>query len=278
VPSSKVPKSRSEIPGTIYQINLDDGYHTYARELQLPFAAFYDIKTSESLSVEAIVTYPVLFVVSVLESAFLVWKKIGFVPLEEGEIIIPERFMQDIGHTSTIELVDKDGNKRPATLEMIQGIERVAVWGDDALQMRLEDHFANRPSKIMETIKPYPIILLPPYFEPLYKQIVESILLDAGYHSEKDESKSTIQYYRYRFTNQGARLSEIDIDTRVSRDFFWLRVTTNLGTLREVAHHPNPNPTNSFDERQWIYHNQDDLQIVLREIADVLSETFEERD
>jgi hypothetical protein len=267
---NKGDRYRSEIPGTIYQVDLDDGYHTFARELQLPFVAFYDVKTKDSLSMEAIVTATVLFVVSVLESAFPAWQKIGFVPLEEDEIIIPEFFMQDIGHTSTIELIDKDGNKRPATLEMIQGIERLAWWPDHSLKIRLEDHFANRQSKVVEVLKPYPIILIPPYFEPLYKQILEPVLLHAGYDSQKDESKSTIQYYRYQFTKQGAKFNEIDIETRVSPDFFWFKVTTNLGLLREVARHPNPNPTNLYDEKDWIYRNQGDLQTVLQEIADVL--------
>lgn len=57
------------------RLDLGEGYHTYARELQHPFVAIYDARTIEPMEPGQIVARPPLFIVGVFDQAFNRWKE-----------------------------------------------------------------------------------------------------------------------------------------------------------------------------------------------------------
>ena len=145
--------ARRKKPGTIVRIELDDGHHTYARELEHPFVAVYDARTSEPLQPEQIIEHPALFIVGVFDKAFNRWKKIGYVPLRPNELAVPDRFIQDVANPANCRLVDINGNARPATIEECEGRESATIWDSDEVADRIRDHYAGRPNRLAELLK-----------------------------------------------------------------------------------------------------------------------------
>ena len=150
-----MPK-RKPAPGTILKIPFDGPIHTYARVLRHPFIAVYDCKTSEDLtSMEGIVAQKVLFVVAVMDRAVTDgrWEVVGKVPLADGEIPIPDQFMQDMFNPNNCKIIDSSGNIREATIEECVGLERAAVWEAEHVEDRIRDHYKGRPNRWLESMK-----------------------------------------------------------------------------------------------------------------------------
>lgn len=143
--------------GNILSIRLDEDTYGIGRVVEEGFLEFYDVKLNggqlgelESRLGDA----RVLFTLSVHKS----WKK------NEGwEVVgsnkdrlpgIPYQFMQDIVNAADIQLIDPDGNSRPATYEEVEGLERLSVWEDNHVEDRLRDHFAGKPNVWVEHLKP----------------------------------------------------------------------------------------------------------------------------
>lgn len=139
-----MPKQRFE-PGAVLRIDLDERRHTYARMLSdRPYLAIYDSVTEANLAVEEVVARPMLFVLAVSHRAYQRWPKVGEVPLARAPAAIPEFFMQDMFNPRQCQIMDYQGNARPASPEECVGLERAAVWHPEHVEQRLRDHLAGR--------------------------------------------------------------------------------------------------------------------------------------
>jgi hypothetical protein len=140
-------------PGTIVRIDLDDGYHTYGRELQHPFLAILDARTKEEMTPEQIVAHRPLFIVGVFDQALKRWKPIGYVPLLPNELPVPDRFIQDIINPNDCRIVNAYGDERPATIAECEGLESATIWDSDEVEDRLRDYYAGRTNVWVESLR-----------------------------------------------------------------------------------------------------------------------------
>jgi hypothetical protein len=142
----RVNKPKHE-PGTFLRIRLPDGTYGYGRELEGPFTAFYDYRTTTpSDDLDVIADKPVLFSVGVRLQDPTRWERIGARALE-GVVAEPVvGFHQEIGDFGKCIIFDSAGNARTATPEECVGLERDAVWDQDHIEERLLDKFMGRPN------------------------------------------------------------------------------------------------------------------------------------
>lgn len=117
--------------------------------------AFYDLKTDHPVSVEEVITAPILFTVPVMRYAFKEggWSIIGHQPLDEKLLEPPIFFMKDV--FSGKFFITYDGGQRiPATRSEIEGHGRAAVWDPEHVEDRLSDHFIGRSNKWVQSLLP----------------------------------------------------------------------------------------------------------------------------
>ena len=148
------PKSVSRVPGDILRITLEDGFHSYARIITSTMLAFHDCRTQDELSVEDIIALPVMFMLSVHNSALAQpnWNIMGNAPLKDALLRSPPRFVQDALHKDRFRIYEDD-EFRSATREECVGLERFSVWDASHVEDRLRDHYAGRPNKWVESLK-----------------------------------------------------------------------------------------------------------------------------
>ena len=134
-------------PGMFLTIRLPDGTYGYGRELESPFTALYDYRTtSPSTDLDEIANKPILFSTVVRLSDPTRWKRIGVRTLE-GVVAEPVvAFHQEIGDFRKCVIFDSLGNERAATPEECIGLERDAVWDQEHIEERLLDTFMGRPN------------------------------------------------------------------------------------------------------------------------------------
>jgi hypothetical protein len=140
--------------GDVVVIDLGDGFHTYARVLEEASFAFYDGRANEELTVDRIVTLPILFQVAVMDHAIKRrrWVVIGNAPLDDLLLNPPPRFIQDPIRKDRFRIYAK-GQIRPATKEECIGLECAAVWEPTHVEDRLRDHYSGRQNKWVESLK-----------------------------------------------------------------------------------------------------------------------------
>jgi Immunity protein 26 len=145
--------ARKKKPGTVVCIDLGNGFHTYARELQHPFVAVYDARTDETMQLDRIITQPTLFIVGVFDRAFKRWKEIGYIPLNSNELLLPDRFIQDVINPENCRIIDANGNERSATPQECERLESASIWDSDEIIDRINDYYDGRTSFWVESLK-----------------------------------------------------------------------------------------------------------------------------
>jgi Immunity protein 26 len=145
-------------PGAVLRVPLEECWHTYARMLEeSPFLAFYDLRTTQTdPDLPVILDAPVLFVLGTeWEGALRIgrWPIVGSVPVTDHSVTIPLQFMQSVGDGRRLSVIDHRGNRRPATLEECEGLERAAVWDWSHVEERLADHYAGRPNAHLQVMQ-----------------------------------------------------------------------------------------------------------------------------
>ncbi len=139
-------KRQQRTVGSIVKIPLDDGYHTYARVLEVR-TAVYDCRTKIDLPVEEIVKSPVLFCVSVWDRIVTqgYWLKVGKVLPIEPHLLEWAKKPYYTEDTFTGKYTLYQGSTiRPATREEIIGVESFTIWDYRNIEDRINDHYANR--------------------------------------------------------------------------------------------------------------------------------------
>jgi hypothetical protein len=148
-----MPKNAFE-PGAVVRVELDDGWHTYARMLaRNPKVAFYDCRVSEPVEdVRSVLDRPVLFVLAVNNNAFRRWPIVGRFGVDVAPVPIPDQFLQDFDG-GACEIINEASELRSATPEECLGLERAAVWRPESVEERLRDHYAGRTNPQVEHFK-----------------------------------------------------------------------------------------------------------------------------
>ena len=130
---------------------MEDGFHTYARILEVR-CAFYDARSREELSAEEIIGKPVLFFASVYDRVITrgYWPKIGKkLPLEPHLLDLPPVYTQDVLNPTKFEIFYQK-TSRPASREECLGLEYFSVWDYGDMEERLDDWYAGRKNNFVE--------------------------------------------------------------------------------------------------------------------------------
>jgi hypothetical protein len=144
-PRKRRPSHRA---GTFLRIPLPDDSFGYARELEDPYTAFYDYRTTEpSSDLATIESKPVLFRTAVRrEASGDQWEELGRKPLE-GEVARPVvMYRQNVADFRKCRIFDTAGMVKDATPEECIGLEQSAVWETSAIEERLLVAFMGRPN------------------------------------------------------------------------------------------------------------------------------------
>jgi Immunity protein 26 len=131
-------KRNSREPGTFVVAPLGDGTFGYARLLQLPYVAFYRLRTTEQeSSLDKIAESPVAFIVSANVDT---WKAIGRRELE-GELTKPVvMFRQDLADYRRCTIYDTIGNVPTCDAGGVRGTRALGGLG-----RRTRKRAASRP-------------------------------------------------------------------------------------------------------------------------------------
>lgn len=144
------------IPGSVIAIPLRDGHFSYGRILQEPLIAFYDLRSHDILPIESVLPLSIIFTLYVMNYPITDgdWKVIGNAPLTSELLEEPFFFKKDpISGALTI-YQDSSGKEIPATREQCANLECAAVWEPHHILDRLQDHFAGRPYRWIESMRP----------------------------------------------------------------------------------------------------------------------------
>ncbi len=148
-------KRQIKTVGSVVKIPLENGYHSYARILEI-LIAFYDIQTKEELEVEEIIKNKVLFVTGVYDWVIKkgYWQKIGKKrPLENYLTELERRPMY-----TEDEFIGKciihyyNGNRKIVERDEVRGIESATIWDYKGIEKRLSDHYAGRFNQDVDNI------------------------------------------------------------------------------------------------------------------------------
>ena len=139
--------------GDVLAIKLEDGSFSFGRVLEEPLIAFYDCKSVDKLSLEEIVSKPIIFKVWVMNSAVESgrWEVLGNEPLDQGLEEIPKFFKQSPLNKKFS--IYYQGVETPSTKEECQELERAAVWDPEHVEDRLRDHYEGVPNQWVESLK-----------------------------------------------------------------------------------------------------------------------------
>jgi hypothetical protein len=138
------------VPGGVLRVPLDDGKLAWAVMLgRKGIMAFYRADRGQDLA-GAMAEGPA-FIVSVVIRAYSQGRWGEFVErLSKADLPpVPLFFRQTWTRRSECFLVDADENLTPVTPEVCEGYEREAAWAAVHVEMRLNDLYAGRPSKVV---------------------------------------------------------------------------------------------------------------------------------
>ena len=149
-------KNGSRNVGDVVAIPLGDGTFGFGRVLENALVAFYDYKSHRIESTDAITAAKVAFSIPVMKYALTsgMWAVIDNVPLDEDLLHEPLFFKKDPITKELSIYRDSTGEEVSATREECEGLECAAVWEPEHVVDRLNDHFAGRPNKWVESMRP----------------------------------------------------------------------------------------------------------------------------
>jgi len=142
-------------PGDIVKIPLDDGEWGFGRVLGSPLVAFYDFKSNDIPLLEEIASKPIAFKIWVMKYAITQgdFQVLGNIPLSPDLLERPPFFIQDVLN-GKLSITYENGEQHTVSRQDVEGMECAAVWEPEHVIDRLTDHFAGRPNKWVEEMKP----------------------------------------------------------------------------------------------------------------------------
>jgi Immunity protein 26 len=144
--------------GDIFRVELDESRHSYAVALKHPLFAFLDIMTDSELSVNSIENLKVIFAVCVMDYATKsgIWDKVGHTEVFKDYLDDYRFFKQDSISGRLTSYRDRDGDEFPIDYKTASTMEAAAVWDPHHIEERIRDHFAGKPNKWVEALRPRP--------------------------------------------------------------------------------------------------------------------------
>jgi hypothetical protein len=142
--------------GDVVEVPLGDEELGFALVLDEPLIAFFDLhcRRDSVPAVADIVRSALAFRIWVMNRAIThgVWPVIGHVSVPQAVLEPPWFFKQD--PISKEVTVTKTGAEEiPPAPGQVDVLERAAVWDPEHVVDRLQDHFAGRPNKWVESLK-----------------------------------------------------------------------------------------------------------------------------
>ena len=137
--------------GDIFQIDLGNGYFGFGQVLKDPLFVFFKLRARQPPPIEQIAESGVAFAIDVMEYAITDgdWPIIGSADVSEEIDESPPFFKKD-PISGALSITYTGEEEEPATLASIEGLECAAVWEPEHVVERLNDHFAGRPSRLVE--------------------------------------------------------------------------------------------------------------------------------
>jgi hypothetical protein len=135
-------------------VDLGGGQIAFAHVLQSPLFAFYDLCAPNIPQIDKIVAAPIAFKIWVMKHAVTdgIWPVIGHVPILDMDEA-PKFFKRD-RITGALSITCTGAEEEKATLAECLRLECAAVWDPRHVTDRLRDHFAGRPNKWVESMRP----------------------------------------------------------------------------------------------------------------------------
>jgi hypothetical protein len=141
-------------PGTFLRFPLADRSFGYGRALEPPHDAFYDYRTeSPDSDLDRIASKPILFRIAVRHEERSAWEDIGWREIDERLAQPIVHFKQALGNYRQCTIFDTAGNSRSAEPQECVGLERLTVWEQQGVEIRLLDTFMGRPNPTVERLK-----------------------------------------------------------------------------------------------------------------------------
>lgn len=139
--------------GDMVQVKLEDGSFSYGRILEEPLMAFYDWNSMDKVSLEEIISKPVIFKIWVMNSAVESgrWEVLGNAPLDRALEEIPRFFKQSPLNKKFS--IYYQGVETPSTKDKCEELERAAVWDPEHVEDRLRDYYAGVSNQWVESLK-----------------------------------------------------------------------------------------------------------------------------
>lgn len=136
-------------------VPLSGGRYAFAWALPSPLVAFFDYQSPALVAAEEVVKKPIAFRVWVMHNAVSdgEWAVIGNVAAP-APLLVPPLFFKQDPLNGTLSTTHDGSDQVAATLEQVRGLERAAVWEKKHIVDRLEDHFAGRPNRWVESMRP----------------------------------------------------------------------------------------------------------------------------
>ena len=146
-------KQRKYRPGDVFEVNLGDGFRSYGIIAAGNDHAFFDLRSRQTLPLDEILTHRVIFRVPVSKEPFAAghWQILGHAPLT-GELREPAIYRnQPVGSNQVFRY--QSGKLTPSSVEEVKTLELLAVWPEQHIVDRLNDHFAGRQNRWVELFK-----------------------------------------------------------------------------------------------------------------------------
>ncbi|MBK8252950.1 MAG: immunity 26/phosphotriesterase HocA family protein [Polyangiaceae bacterium] len=143
----------------------ESGQVGFGLVLKAPLMAFFDasVPTGREPSAEQILRYPVAFKIWVMRKPLVSgeWPRLGSVEVPDALMEEPWFFMQD-ALNGKITITKTGAEQFPPEPGQVDNLECAAVWSACHVVDRLQDHFAGRPNKWVESARPKPIPVASP--------------------------------------------------------------------------------------------------------------------
>jgi hypothetical protein len=149
-------KKVKRLLGDVLIIPLGDGTFGAGRVLKSPLVAFYDYRGNDIPDIYKIIKQKVIFKLWVMNYAITDgdWTVVGNLPLEP-ELTKEPLFYKRDSITKALSIYrNSTGEQYLAKLEDCAGLECAAVWEPEHVVDRLNDYFAGRPNKWVESLRP----------------------------------------------------------------------------------------------------------------------------
>jgi Immunity protein 26 len=141
--------------GAVIRKKLSDGSFYYACLLEFPWVAFYHHRSRlPEDDLVAITKRPVIFTIAAHKDLLAKdqWQTIGHVPVDGS--LQPPAAQAIWDDPDNCQIIDAEGDMRPATPEECAGLEPAAVWEPEHIDDRLRDAFAGRPNRWLDEMIP----------------------------------------------------------------------------------------------------------------------------